>query len=321
MAHKDQSQLDEVKASMGVDAEANDPVTPAGGSAKGKNRPADLNKSADPVADKIEDTVKTPQGKESITKAPPRRADKKAVSEAVTEMFTGQDLSEDFKDRASIIFEGVVNRVLSEEIERLEEEFESQLDEQVNLAAEDLAEAVSKYLDYVAENWMAKNQIAVDSGIKAEMAESFISGLKNLFTENNIDIPEEQIDIVSEMTEQVEEAEGKLNEVKRENIELRKALVETQVEKAFMEMSEGMTEIQKDKLKSLVENVSYDSIDDYRHRVEVIKENYFGEDKSKVLSEGVDTRNQEIDAPDNSAQAVNPEMSRYATALSKTLRK
>lgn len=321
MADKDQTQLDEVKASMGVDAEANDPVKSAGGEAKGKNRPADLNKAVDPKADEIEDTVKTPQGKESMTKAPSRRADKKAVSEAVTEMFTGQDLSEDFKDRAGVIFEGVVNTVIQEEVARLEEEFEQKLEEQTDVAVSELNEQVSKYLDYVAEQWMKRNEVAIDSGIKAEMAESFLSNLKDLFVENNIDIPEESIDVVAEMTDQVEELEGKLDESKRENIELRTALTEAQVEKAFTEMTEGLTETQKDKLKTLSENVSYDSLSDYRNKLDIIKENYFGDEKTKTLTEGVDTGNQEIDAPEADAPQVDPSMSRYAAALSSSLRK
>jgi len=321
MSKDDKTNIQEVKASMGVDAEANDPVAAAGGNAKGKNRPADLNKTVDAKADEIEDTVKTPQGKEGMTKAPARKADKKAVSEAVTEIFEGQELTEEFKDKASVIFETVVNTVISEEIARLEEEFEATLEEQTDLAVSELSENVEKYLDYVAEKWLEENQVAVDSGIKSEMAESFINGLKDLFVENNIDIPEESIDVVSEMSTQLEESDEMLNTAKRENIELRKALVEAQVEKSFMEMSEGMTESQKDKLRNLAENVSYESLDDYQSKLTIIKENYFKGENTKVLNEGVDTGNQEIDASETNVPQVDPQMSRYADALSRSLRK
>lgn len=310
--------LDEVKASMGDESMANDPVPAAGGNAKGKNRKADMNKSVDPKADEIEDDVKTPQADGSKSKAPARKADKAAVKEAVEEIFNGQDLSEDFKGRASVVFEAVVNQRIAEEAEMLEEAFEARLDEQVGLAIEELAAGLDGYLNSLAESWMEKNAVAVDRGIKAEMAESLMDGLKSLFTEHNIDVSEEKVDAMASVTAQLEETEERLNEALNKNVELNNELSEAKQREAFDEITEGLTDTQVEKIKTLSENVDFTSVSEYREKVSIIKENFVAE-SVKTADNNVVQLDEEIEA--DAEVTLDPVMSRYAEAISKNIGK
>lgn len=327
MSDQEFEQLDEVKAT-GENSMANDPVTPAGGDAKKKNRPADLSKTADANADNIEDDVKTPQGTAADStspaegpnkgkKAPARMADKAAMKESIEEMFGGQDLSEEFKEKATVVFEAAVNNKLNEEVARLEEEFETKLEEQAEIAISDLVEKVDSYLDYVVEKWMEENELAIDSGIRTDMAESFMNGLHSLFVEHNVDISEEKADIFSEMAQELESKEIKLAESIEETIALRKSLAEAHKQDALEEISEGLTETQVEKLEKLAEGVDFDTIEDYKHKVSIIKENYFG---GKTLTESVD----EVDPIEEElteTRYVDPAVASYVDAISKTLRK
>lgn len=327
MSDQEFEQLDEVKAT-GENSMANDPVTPAGGDPKKKNRPADMSKTVDANADEIEDDVKTPQGTAAGEKspaegpgegkkAPARKADKAAMKESIEEMFGGQDLSEEFKEKATIVFEAAVNAKLNEEVERLEEEFETKLNEQAEIAVNDLVEKVDSYLDYVVEKWMEENELAIDSGIRTEMAESFMNGLHDLFVEHNVDISEEKADIVSEMAEELEAKEAKLAEAIEQTIALRKELAEAHVQDAFEEISEGLTETQAEKLEKLAEGIEYDTIEDYKHKVSIIKENYFG---GKALTESVDEVDP-IEEETAETRYVDPAVASYVEAISKSLRK
>jgi hypothetical protein len=314
MADQEFEQLDEVKAT-GEDSEANDPVTPAGGDPKKKNRPADKSMSVDPKADNIEDTVKTPQGSD------PKKAKEPApgvgMKESVEEMFAGQELSEDFKERATVIFEAAVNAKAIEVAARLEEDFNTKLDEQAEASVNELVEKVDSYLDYVVEKWMEENELAIESGIRTEMAESFMNGLKDLFVEHNVDLDDEAADVVAEMAEELEEREAKIAQVMEETIALRKELAEAHKQDALEEISEGLTETQTEKFEKLVEGVEFDSIEDYKKKVGIIKENYFG---GKTLTEEVD----EVDPIEEEAvetRHVDPAVASYAEAISRSLRK
>lgn len=320
--------MDEVKAT-GENSMANDPVTPAGGTAKGKNRPADKNMSVDPTADNIEDTVKTPQGTAAGNvspaegpgqgkKAPPRMADKKAMKESVEEMFAGQDLSEEFKERVTVVFEAAVNARLVEEVERIEEEFAAQLDEQVEIAVNDLVEKVDSYLDYVVEKWMEENELAVESGLRTAMAESFMNGLYDLFVEHHVSLPEEGEDILESLVQELDEVKEKLNEEIDEKIELRKQLIESRVQDVFEEISEGLTDTQVEKLQRLAEGIEYGDLDEFKSKVSIIKENYFG--GKDYLSEETDELDP-IEEETQNMKAVDPAVARYAEAISRNLRK
>ena len=303
-------QLDEFKAD-GDDSEVMEPTA-----ATVKKRKADkaTAKEAADAEDNGED------GEDDETKvikasAKKKRADK-SMGEAVDEIFGGEDLSEDFKERAAVLFETVVLGKVNAEVERLEEEFSSKLDEQAELATEDLTKKVDAYLDYVAEQWMEENTLAVESGIRSDIAESFISGLKELFSEHRIDVPDEQVDLVAEMAEKIEALEASLNEQIDTNIEVSKELDEAKKSDVFDSLCEGIANTQAEKLRSLTEGLEYVDLDDFKRKVEIIKENYFG--KSEV-SEEVDELDPIVDDSEDT-KYVDPQMARYAQAISKTFR-
>ena len=316
MSDKELDQLDEVKATLGSPNETSDPVTPAGGDPKKKKRPADASKTVDPKADEIEDDVKTPQG----------TADKKAkepaagvsMKESVEEMFAGQNLSEEFKEKATVVFEAAVNAKLNEEVTRLEEEFEAKLEEQTSVAVNELVEKVDSYLDYVVEKWMEENELAIEKGLRAEIAESFIAGLADLFAEHNINLPEEDLDVVADMAEQLETTESKLDEAVSQVVELRKELTEAKKADAFEEIAEGLTDTQVEKLEKLAEGIEFENLDEYKNKIQIIKENYFG--GAKELTESVDEVDP-IDEGTSEVRTIDPAMARYAEAISKSLRK
>ena len=311
MSEKELEQLDEFKAD-GEDSMAADAVTGAGGAVK--KRKADKAGAAE-KADNIEDDVKTPQG--TAGKVSPKRPADKGMKESVEEMFAGADLSEDFKEKATVVFEAAVHAKLTEEVARLEEQFEAQLDEQVETAVSELVEKVDTYLDYVVENWMEENRVAIDRGIRAEIAESFIDGLRDLFVEHNINIPEEEVNVVADMAEQLEATEAKLNESINEAIELRAKLEESAVEKMVESYSKGLTETQAEKLFTLAEGIEFSNVKEFEKKLKIVKENYFG--GKAVLSEGLDS----LDPIENETQSVkhDPSVSAYVDAISRSLRK
>lgn len=321
MSNKDVKQLDEFKAS-GENSVANDPMTPAGGS--DKKRPAD--KSTGDAAAKSNPVATPGQGGavsdqiESVptTKTAARRADK-SMGESVEEMFAGADLSEDFKEKATVIFEAAVYAKIQEEVDRLEEEYAAKLDEQVEALASDLVEKVDSYLDYVVEQWMEENAVAIDRSIRAEVAEAFIDGLRDLFVEHNINIPEEETDILADMAEELDSKDAALNESVNEVIELRKELEAYKAKDILESYSKGLTETQAEKLRTLSEGVEFSDSSEFERKVQIIKEQYFG--NKSVLKES----NDNIDPVelDESVEVMNvdPSIAFYAQALSKTLRK
>lgn len=330
---QDIDQLDEVKAT-GENSSTMDPVAPAGGSPKGKNRRADKNAAAYPV-DGIEDeaNAKKPGGepfdstspaerKGTGKKAPPRRADKTSMKESIEEMFDGQDLTEEFKEKASVVFESAVNAHLAEEVERLEEEFEQRLEEQFEEGMAELIEEVDSYLDFVVEKWLEQNELAVESGIKTEIAESFMEGLYNLFVEHNINVPEESEDILESLEEMNDELQEKLNEMIEANIELNKELTEAKKQDVYDEICEGMTQTAAEKLIALCEGIgSYENIDEFAEKAAIIKENYFGKATGKMLKE--EGAGDDIDPIDDIETETysDPSMNRYTQAISKTIKR
>jgi len=316
MSDKELEQLDEFKAS-GEDSMVAEPVTPAGGS--NKKRSADK-AQGDKSGDKLDgatagDQVDTVAAK----KAPARKADK-GMKESVEEMFAGADLSEEFKDKATTIFEAAVTAKLNEEVALLEEEFNAKLDEQVELAVSDLVEKVDTYLDYVVEQWMEENEVAIERGIRSQVAESFIAGLKDLFVEHNINLPEEDVNVVADMAEELEETEAALNESVNELIEARKELEALKNEIILESYTKDLTETQAEKLRSLAEGVSFDDSEEYDRKVQIIKEQYFG--TKTVLAEAADELDPiELDEETGSKKVGDPSVVAYAEAISRTLRK
>lgn len=210
---------------------------------------------------------------------------KKKMKEDVNALF-GDDstISEDFKSKAATIFEArVIDRVTQIQ-EEMESEYASMLEEAVETIKSDLTEKVDDYLNYVVEQWMEENQIAIESGLRSEITEDFIAGLRNLFAENYINVPEDKVDLVEELAAKVEELETKLNEEIETNIEYKKALTEAIKEQLTSEVCEGLTATQVEKIKSLAESVDFSTEEEFKEKLETLRENYFpsGIQKAKV---------------------------------------
>ena len=315
MSQKELEQLDEFKAS-GENSETADPVTPAGGT--NHKRPADKN-NGDKAPQKVDGANAEDMLSASAKKSPARPADK-GMKESVEEMFAGSDLSEEFKDKATTIFEAAVHAKLTEEVARLEEEFNSKLDEQVQVAVSDLVEKVDSYLDYVVEQWMQENKVAIDRGIRAEIAESFIEGLRDLFVEHNINLPEEEVNVIADMSEELEAKEKALNESVNETIELRKEIESMKAKNILEGYSKDLTETQAEKLRTLSEGVEYSDSAEFERKVQIIKEQYFG--GKAVLTENTDGIDPiEVESLTENNAHVDPAVAAYAKAISKTLRK
>jgi len=216
------------------------------------------------------------------------------VEEDVNALLGGEDLSEDFKAKAKTIFETAINAKVAEVKEALEVEFQEKLDEEIETAKESLAERVDSYLEYVADEWFEENQLAVENGLKTEMTESFLEGMKSLFEEHYVQIPEDKYDVLESMVEKLDDMETKLNEQIEKNINLNNRLGESVADGILGDVSEGLASTQKEKLASLAESVEFESETEYREKLETLKESYFTSkpnspsSKTETLSEGVD---------------------------------
>lgn len=243
----------------------------------------------------------------------------KTVSEGLLSMF-GDELSEEFKEKVTTLFEASLNDRLLAEKTRLQEEKDSEIEA---LKAE-LTEQVDTYMTYVVEQWMKENQVAIDNQLRADISENFIAGLKNLFVENYIEVPADKVDLVDDMASHVVELEDKLNEAIAQNIEMKKMINEAQMEAVFDEVSEGLADTQAEKLKVLIEGIAFEDADSYRKKVEIVKENYFS-DKKQSGTNIVEDEQPAIDPESDSGKAVlkstDPIVNKYAEAISKTLKK
>jgi len=272
-----------------------DPVTPQGGAVKKK--PADVKKSVDPKADKID--TPTP-GQEKAGEKVPTAEDVEvteeiieeeviSIEESVAQMFEGMDLSEEFKNKATLVFEAAVNASANEKAAVIAEEKIAELTEEMNESiqstVETMVENLDSYLDYVVEEWMQENELAIESGIKVEMAESLMDGLRGLFEEHNIEVDEDTVDVVAELEEELDEIKEFANERINENVELAKEIAAYRAAQVFDEMSEGMTMTQRERLKSLSEKLDFANIDEYTANLETLKESFFNEDKPVVNEE------------------------------------
>ena len=198
-----------------------------------------------------------------------------SVEDDINALVEGEELSEDFKAKAATIFEAAINSKVSGIKEQLVASYEEKLVEEVASIKEELKDRVDSYLEYVADEWVAENQLAVESGLKEEMTESFISGMKSLFEEHYVTIPEEKYDVIESMVDKLDEMEGKLNEQIEKNVALNKRLAESVSDVVFADVTDGLAQTQKDKLAGLVENVEFESETAYREKLETLKESYF----------------------------------------------
>jgi len=216
------------------------------------------------------------------------------IEEDVNALLGGEELSEEFKEKAKTIFEAAINAKVAEIKEGLEAQYQEKLAEEIEAAKESLAERVDSYLEYVADEWFEENALAVETGLKTEMTESFLEGMKGLFEEHYVTIPEEKYDVLESMVEKLDDMETKLNEQIEKNIQLNSRLSESVAEGILDDISEGLAQTQKEKLASLSESVEFESEEQYREKLETLKESYFNSKKesssakTETLSEGVD---------------------------------
>ena len=235
------------------------------------------------------------------------------IEEDVNALFGGEDLSEEFKEKAKLVFETALNAKVSEVKEALEAKYPETLEERIAEEKSALSERVDNYLEYVADEWFTENALAVEQGLKTDMTESFLSGMKSLFEEHYVTIPDDKYDVLESMVEKLDDMETKLNEQIEKNVSLNSRLGESVANGILESVSEGLASTQKEKLASLSQSVEFESEESYREKLETLRESYFSSKakspaaKSDTISEGVDS----ADAPD-----VSNSMAAYMKTLS-----
>jgi len=287
---------------------------------------AQVGKEADSVPDTSGKNASSVSNSGAGVPSPRVAVPAKAMKEDLEDLFGDQeDLSEDFRVRATTIFEAAVNNRVQLEMVRMEEEAEAAIEAGISESVSELHEQVEKYMDYVVEKWMEENAVALENNFRVQATESFIDGLKNLFAESYVEVPEEKIDLVDELQSYVAELEESLEVIEAENVELTKVISEATVEAAFEDVSEGLVDTQVEKLRTLAEGVEYANADEYAEKLKIIKEQYFTE--SKKENEGsTGLINEEVSVGSNdeiseNEQRVHPDMAPYFDALSRTARK
>ena len=216
------------------------------------------------------------------------------IEEDVNALFGGEDLSEEFKEKAKLVFETALNSKVAEVQEALEAKYQETLEERIAEEKASLSERVDNYLEYVADEWFTENTLAIEQGLKTDMTESFLQGMRGLFEEHYVTIPEDKYDVLESMVEKLDDMETKLNEQIEKNINLNSRLGESVANGILESVSEGLASTQKEKLASLSESVEFESEESYREKLETLRESYFSSRtaspaaKSETLSEGVD---------------------------------
>ena len=242
---------------------------------------------------------------------------KKKMKEDVDALFADDStISEEFKSKVSTIFEARVNDRIAQIQEQIETEYAGMLEETVQAIRDDLTEKVDDYLSYVVEQWMNDNEIAIESGLRAELTEDFIAGMRNLFAEHYIDVPAEKVDLVDELAGKVEELESKINEEIERGIELKKALVESRKLELTRDVCEGLTATQVEKIKALAESVEFSTEDEYKTKLETIRENYFPSGAKKATEDQL--HEQIEDAEGEKKVIADPFVAAVSQAISKT---
>ena len=239
------------------------------------------------------------------------------VAEHVEALVNGEgDLSEEFKRKAATVFEAAVKSKIRTEIVRLENEYEEKLKEDVQSATEEMTDKVDTYLNYVTEEWMKENELAIERGLKGEIAEDFISGLKQLFEDHYIDIPDEKYDVLEAQSEKISELESKLSETIEKNVSLKDNNATLVKEQVISEVSEDLADTEIEKFKSLIDDVDYSDEDSFREKLGTLKESYFPKTPISESTETVD------DVETGTAQDIDltPSMDAYMSAIGRTVK-
>lgn len=270
-----------------------DPAQPAGGAIQKKK--ADVKKSVDPKADKV-DGATPGQGavKEDTDSTEEEMVEEVIdIDESISTIFEGMDLSEEFKSKVTLVFEAAVNEAATRKAEAIiaekTEELEIAMQESVSSSVEQVVENLDSYLDYVVKEWMEENALAVETGIKVDMAESLMEGLKDLFESHNIQIDEDTVDVVAGLEADLEEAKETANEAINENVALNKQLAELKAERVFDELAEDLTLTQRERLKVLSEKLDVSDIEEYSTDLQTLKESFFSKKKSLTEESSDDT--------------------------------
>jgi len=277
-------------------AEVPDPVAPAGGAIK--KRLADVNKSVDPTAAKL-------GAASSVT---PEVKEEAEVSESFESIFEGMEISEEFKSKISLVFEAAVHEAaetkVAEITANLEEEFAAQLEESVSEAMEEVVENLNNYLDYIVSEWMEENAVAIESGIKVQMAESLMDGLKELFYEHNVDIDDTTIDVVADLEEEIASLKEEVNKTINANIELSEMVNSLEANRVFDELSEDLTTSQKERFRVLSEKLDCDDINSYATDLNTLKESFFKAKQPVLTESAVDEEENEIILEETTSKKV-----------------
>jgi len=237
------------------------------------------------------------------------------VTEHVEALMTGEgDLSEEFKRKAATVFEAAVKSKVRSEVERMEEDYKTELEENINTTKEELTEKVDTYLNYVVEEWMKENELAIERGLKGEIAEDFISGLKQLFEDHYVDVPDEKYDVLGAQSDKISELEAKLNEAIEQSVQMKKSNASLVKEQVVSEFTTDLADTEIEKFKSLIEDVDYSNEESYREKLGTLKESYFPKN-APLVTETID------DVDTGIAQDVDTSgsMQAYMTAIGRTV--
>ena len=275
---------------------------------------------ADSKEDKKEMMMKDKMKKDEMAKMKKESAEEVEIdlSDDVKALVSSDaDLSEEFKDKAATIFETAVKTRIKEQTKILEAQYEEKLASEKETIKEAMTEKVDSYLNYVVEEWMKENELAVERGIRTEIAEDFITGLKDLFKEHYIDVPEEKYNVLDDLTNQNKKLEDKLNEQIEKNVELSKKVSDADRSSIVAEISDDLADTEKEKFTSMAENVEYDSADKFREKLETIKESYFPKKKIEESSSKDDVDSVAANAP---IESNTDAMAAYTAAITKNIK-
>jgi hypothetical protein len=242
------------------------------------------------------------------------------IDEDVNALLEGEELSEEFQEKARTIFEAAIRSKVAEIKESLQESYAVALVEELNGIKSELTERVDAYLEYVADEWFQENALAVEHGLKTEMTESFLQGMKGLFEDHYVTIPEDRYDVIESMVDKLDEMEEKLNEQIQRNVALNRRLSESVADVIFADVAEGLALSQKDKLASLAENVEFDSEADYREKLVTLRESYFPSNTGTQRS-ATENLSEEVSSDETITESVSPIMAAYLETLARASKK
>ena len=247
--------------------------------------------------------------------------DKIDVEEDINALIAGEELSEEFQEKARTIFETAIKTKVAEITEGVKSEYEANLVEEVKTIKEELTDRLDSYLEYVADEWVSENQLQVEHGLKTEMTESFLEGMKKLFEDHYVTIPEEKYDVIESMVDKLDDMESKLNEQIEKNVALNRRLAESTADVIFADVTEGLAQTQRDKLATLAENVEFESENGYREKLETLKESYFPSKGTNTPTSKSENLTEESEATDYQSKAVSNTMERYLQTINRVAKK